>query len=97
MKERKPSTSLEGSKLADDYVQARGASVGSTMSLKITGMKLAVGIVSNKKSYICKKSYHLAKDCPRKMARTGKISKPDINLPRCFVCQRSGMWQRTFC
>ena len=61
------------------------------MSLKITGMKPAVGIVSNKKFYICKNSYHSVKDCPRKMARTRKISKPEVNLQRGFVCQKRRM------
>ena len=63
------------------------------MSLKVTGMKPAVGIVSNKKYSICERSDHLPKDCPRKMARTGEMSKPGVvNFPKRFSYQRSGMW-----
>lgn len=58
------------------------------MLLKVTGMKPAMGIVSNKKYSICKRSDHLPKDCPKKIARTGEMSKPGVNFPKRFSYQR---------
>lgn len=59
-KERKFSASLEASKFADDSLQARGASIESTMSSKLTEIKPEVTIVSNK-SFVCKKINSLGK------------------------------------
>ena len=58
--ERKFSASLEAGKFADDSLQARGASIESTMSSKLTEIKPEVAVASNK-CFICKKMKSLGK------------------------------------
>ena len=59
-KERKFSASVEAGKFADDSLQARGASIKSTMSSQLTEIKPEVSVASDK-CLICQKIKSLGK------------------------------------
>ena len=94
VKERKPSTSEEAAKLADDYWQARKSSFGEK--------KQSYGKPGGKYCHKCSRTGHLAKDCKRNGNKQPEGSeekttvikqdrvKKDLKDIECFNCHLMG-------
>ena len=100
--ERKPKTTEEAARLADDYMTARRTTTGKNWKERTGGDRdggdgRSKGGADTRKCHVCKQSGHLAYNCPNKKTqeesastmKEGESKKGKRNV-KCFSCGNMG-------